>query len=766
MPIDPKILGSATSAFFGARAEARIVRTVVPVVPVDITAEYPTVNANLDTSSLPIARELVVRDVTNEVRETLRSAELFAHCFDRRFWRRAIGVTLVEIERSEGSVLPVRALYDAAANDPGLGVNPLYYDGSLWYALPDVIYAALVGPVPPIRRALRLVGRGVQRGLRQVRLRGTRYVDPREADPFVAMVEERLRIRNDPTLAAEERDRLELFLKITANSGSYGVQARFDRHELAHPVELVVHGPDDIARVTWMDVVEDPGPYAFPPIAASITAGGRLMLGLAQKLVEDAGGHYAMCDTDALAIVSTKEGGWIECESPDGSGRIRALSHDEVRAILVRFESLNPYDRALVPDLWKVVHGSLEHRLLAYVISAKRYVLFRRNPTDIVEVSAEDDGEVVADEELADWTEHGLGQFLDPLPDDDPSRPNRDVDGRRVWVKEAWRWVLERAHGEDPPLPEWAERYALSQFSLSSPTIAGWFRGRDARLDRVDRMRPGTFGLLAHPNAFMKNLYDHAWPAAPYERDPRCWTEVSWYDRRNAQPIRVRGLGPNASADEAARAAERGEVVVLTLGDVLRRYETRPEHKSLAPDGSPATGTTCGLLRRRPVRSTPALTHLAGKEGNKLLERVTGEVTRPEDYRSDYGTREDTWPYVAAVLRMIGREKVACLAELDPSTVWRAIQDATNPRRASTRAKLSAAAAAFAHDELRRRGLQPANDPTAVLSQLLAAESATSQTRVCECGCGKELGPRRRRWYSNACRQRALRRAQPTPGST
>jgi hypothetical protein len=192
--------------------------------------------------------------------------------------------------------------------------------------------------------------------------------------------------------------------------------------------------------------------------------------------------------------------------------------------------------------------------------------------------------------------------------------------------------------------------------------------------------------------------------------------------------------------------------------NLLRRYETRPEHKSLAPDGSPTTGRTRGLLRRRPVSSTPALTHLAGKEGNKLLERITGEVTRPEEYRSDYGTREDVWPLVVAVLRMMGREEAARLAKLDPSTVWRAMQDGRGRRRLPTRSKLIAAGTAFARDELRRRGLSPSVDPATVLSQLLAAGFAASPPRLCECGCERELVDRQKRWHSKACRQRALRR--------
>src|SRR5439155_18935944 len=50
--LDPGLLGWAMSGFYGGRAEARIVRTPVPVVLVDFTSMYPSVNALLGTWEL------------------------------------------------------------------------------------------------------------------------------------------------------------------------------------------------------------------------------------------------------------------------------------------------------------------------------------------------------------------------------------------------------------------------------------------------------------------------------------------------------------------------------------------------------------------------------------------------------------------------------------------------------------------------------------------------------------------------------------------
>src|SRR5262249_30756804 len=106
---------------------------------------------------------------------------------------------------------------------------------------------------------------------------------------------------------------------------------------------------------------EDPGEFSFPPLAATTTAGARLLLAMLERVVTGLSGRdgaYAFCDTDSMAIVSTKEGGLVKC--PGGSWHqrsgesVRALSWAQVDEIRERFNALNPYDREAVPDLLKL----------------------------------------------------------------------------------------------------------------------------------------------------------------------------------------------------------------------------------------------------------------------------------------------------------------------------------------------------------------------------------------------------------------------------
>jgi hypothetical protein len=685
--LDPAVLGWAMSAFYGGRAEARVVRTPVPVAVVDFTSMYPSVNALLGTWPLLCAERLDPVDVTDQTRTLLGDPALLARCATRELWQQ-LGVTLVEL-RPDGDVLPVRADYDPHSAGYGIAVNPLSYDGTLWYMLPDVVAAALLNPLddhkttaPEIVRAIRLVPRGQQRGLQPVRLRGGRTIDPTRDDPFVAMIEERQAVLRDETLDEETRKRVERFLKITANATSYGVLARFDRRPAIGRSKLSVYGPDpDPRQVTGRLAPEDPGPFCFPPVAASITAAARLMLAILERHVRDAGGQYAFCDTDSMAVVATADGAQIDCQTHHGD-TLTALSWDTVREIVARFDALNPYDRALVPSPWKEVAASLTEPLSCYAISAKRYCLYRHTANDLELVAAVDQEEAdpespsESERQLADWSEHGLGLYLDPTATD-PDRPLRDNAGRRLWTGQAWTWILNNALRRDTALPGWSKRLALTRFTITSPTVAYWFRGYNASRPNEDAIRPGSFGLLAHPIGITTPKTGP--PAATYEPNPDRWEHLDWYDRHTGKPTSVIALDDRSDPEHRARALHRGDIPVATLAEILHSYHHRPEYKSLTPDRQPTRRDTTGLLLRRPVTSTPTSTELTGKEGNNLEQRLTGEQTDPADYLNLYGARADTWPATLDVLKRIGVAEIRRQTGFSRSSIYDVLSGEARP---------------------------------------------------------------------------------------
>ena len=88
---------------------------------------------------------------------------------------------------------------------------------------------------------------------------------------------------------------------------------------------------------------------------------------------------------------------------PDGSEPITALSRLEVEKIVRKFESLNPYNRDLIPgSILKIHklnrdHNKRPRQLYGYSIAAKRYALYTKTDNDI---------------EIVEPKAHGLGYFV------------------------------------------------------------------------------------------------------------------------------------------------------------------------------------------------------------------------------------------------------------------------------------------------------------------------------------------------------------------
>ena len=237
------------------------------------------------------------------------------------------------------------------------------------------------------------------------------------------MTEERQRVKHDDNLDAMEQKWLDKGLKVVLNAGSYGIYSEFNARERrkGETTQVLVHGREG-SFSDRVEAPEDAGRYCFPPFASCITGAARLMLAILERLVTDAGGTWAFCDTDSMAIVSTEQGGVMPCPGgtyrmPDGTDAIRVLSHEQVEAIRSRLNRLNPFDLAVVPDILK-----LEAEATCLAISVKRYALF----------DLDDRGDPI----FLDGhqpSENGLGHFLNP---DDPGSPNKE------WVKE----ILAHTH--------------------------------------------------------------------------------------------------------------------------------------------------------------------------------------------------------------------------------------------------------------------------------------------------------------------------------
>ena len=301
-------------------------------------------------------------------------------CFAQTTWRHFVGIAQII---PDGDVLPVRARYGAGPSWQ-IGVNPLTSQRPMWFTIADLITSKLqTGRTPKILRAISFAGQGKIADLRPVELLGDTRVDPAGRDFFRTVIEQR-------TLADDRGDKnTSKGLKTLASATSYGIYAQMTRRELGRNqrAKVTVYGLNDEPHQHSVTTPEEPGEYTFPPIAAVITGAARLLLALAEHEVTQAGGSYAFCDTDSMAIVSARDGGLIACEGGyhvdnDGHEAVRALTWNHVEDIRQRFGALNPYDRTIVPgsileleDENRNAYGQ-RHQLHCYAISAKRYTFY------------------------------------------------------------------------------------------------------------------------------------------------------------------------------------------------------------------------------------------------------------------------------------------------------------------------------------------------------------------------------------------------------
>ena len=321
--VSDEILGIAMQAYFGGRAEAHIRRTRVLVMRLDFVSQYCTVNTLLRNWEVLTAASVEFPDATKDVLQLLEMIACRPDlCFNRQLWPQFRFFALI---RPEDDILPVRAAYnDKEADRLNIGLNYLTSEEAIWFAGPDVISSILLtgGKIPRILKAIRGAPVGRQAGLNPVQLLGKIRVDPNQDDFYKHVVEQKEAHKADANLKKG--------LKCIGNAGAYGPLVELNELRESTEVKLNVYSGEHYHQQTIRER-EVPGPFYFPPVASLITAGGRLLLALAEQCVADAGGVYLFCDTDSLCIVANENGGFSRGGHAQTSGMLRVLTLANLR---------------------------------------------------------------------------------------------------------------------------------------------------------------------------------------------------------------------------------------------------------------------------------------------------------------------------------------------------------------------------------------------------------------------------------------------------
>jgi hypothetical protein len=567
--VSSKVLGIAMQSYYGGRAECRIRRTQVPVIHTDFTSQYPTVNALLGNWKVLTANSVQFANYTTRARKLLADSGL-NDTFDKDFWKQ---LSFFALTKPSEDILPVRTVYDSGNNQrtQNIGLNYLSSRAPIWYAGPDLVASKiLTGKAPRILKAIQMVPGNPQKGLKSTNLGGMVAIRPGEEDFYTKVIEQRVSHKKTNKALAD-------FLKVLANSGSYGlfVEVNVERKKKETPVNYF--SGEKRGRVD-SNYVEKPGAWYFPPLATLITSGGRLLLAMLEKSVQEKDGSYLFCDTDSLCVVGSEKGGFVECLGgpivrKKKSG-IDALSLDEVKGIAQRFRQLNPYDPSLVPEILKIEDVNFLNsnpsepfrQLFGYAISAKRYALYSRTGNEI---------------KIEKASGHGLGYLFGPKE----NKKEFEDEETPQWVMEAWEYLLRRTLNLSRKDPDWLDLPAMMRMVVTTPNV---FKHR-----RPEWLGPFNFFLFpllsetfgGYPSGFDKSNFVFI---TPYESDRTKWSSLEGVNLADGQPYQI-SMRPSLRQDK---------VMPESFRILLRKYLGKSEVKSLAPDGTPCTGATRGLLRR------------------------------------------------------------------------------------------------------------------------------------------------------------------------
>jgi hypothetical protein len=605
--IPPKIHGIAMAAYFGGRAECRIRRWPVPVVSVDLTSEYPSVDALLNIWDVLTAKRLRIEDATKEVRLLMASVNL-EELFRPAVWKQLNFYALIVPDQD---ILPVRSVYDQKSGTCNIGLNNLRWKQPMWVAGPDLVASVILsGRIPDIREAIRIVPCGKQRGLESIKLRSAITVDPETEDFFTRVIEYRKQNKND--------ERLQYFLKILANSTSYGTYLELNpvKVDTKERPRITVHSGEHVFDQIAPDTIEQPGRFYFPLLGALITSGGRLLLAMIERCVRDTGGTYMCCDTDALIIVVSKSGGTVQM--PDGASPIKALSWSQVQQIADRFDSLSPYNREIVPHLLRLTDENFnkdgtQRQLFGLSIAAKRYALYA---TKCGEPSCLHRDCIT----VVDPKAHGL-IFCAPTEERENGTPK--------WWWELWRFLLglefQQMREKVPSvllfagramdmetmadvdgLPPWIALPAMMKMRISTPHYLEQMKGKAS-----------PFGFVLHPRTREKLKLTLL---TPFSKKREGW---------------ARSVCINTHDGKVHRLNELPKADVISLGDILCGYVNHPEIKSLGPDEKKCQAHTRGLLRRMEING--GLQHCIGKEVSRFEENKNDFIENVDDMCIHYG---------------------------------------------------------------------------------------------------------------------------------
>ena len=567
-----EILGQVMQTYYGGRTEVRIRKEPTPVSYIDFTSMYPTVYSLLGMDRFLKSQKIMPKTTTEETKRLVDEIAL-EDISKTETWKNL--TTICKIKPDE-DILPVRSRYGKKKATTNIGLNYLKSldDTTVWYALPDVISSKLLtGKTPIIEEAITFVPEKIQSGLGEIEIIKGISVKP-EDDFIKTLIEKRIELKqelkqNRNNLSSQEQNQLKInqnILKIIANSTSYGIFIEINptpSKTKEKKNNVTVYGTENFE--TDVEKFERPGKSFNPIMSVFLTAGSRLILAAAEKLVTDNGGYVAYCDTDSVFV-----------------------SPQHVKLVQEFFASLNPYSAKV--EMFKVEEndeGIELHDVLFFGISAKRYVLFLRDPKT---------GKITVLKHSA----HGLGHI-------------RGIDEKQWWLD-----ILNMHYHpkqKEKILSKYNTKYAISQLTVSSYDILKRFKELNKGKPLSKVIKPFNFVTVGTATQADKDTGEPIIPMLPY-------LDRNRQDQAPFMPFIDYKTGKTYPNDESPMDSH---FYWKKQSEILEEYVNHNDQKS--------NGET-GLLSRKHVAIDSSSIRYIGKESNKLEESEVLGVS-DDDY-SEY----------------------------------------------------------------------------------------------------------------------------------
>jgi hypothetical protein len=443
--------GLANMNYAGGLNETNIRKIIKLICYCDFKSQYPLVNALLDTQSMYLSKYIrIVRnsDVVQKIVDTVTPDIML----QPDNWKNLFIIVKIQCD---GDMLPHKGIDNGVQS---FGIKRIT-NGERWCSILDAIASKFYTDKPPtIIDSYMMVASSERIQTNIVSLFGdNRYqIDLSKSDLYASLIDVRDDVKSDLKVAQKEHSEeshqhahflsnLQNAIKLIANSSSYGIRVETRERKLVDGSVL------DIA-----------GKYNAQPIGIHITAGGRLLLAMANFFGRQYGISHAACDTDSFMYAK-----------PDDMEK-DTFYHICRDVIVPKFNTLSPYKNKQAPvfELEDVNKWDGDYKdLYIYAVSTKRYCLF--NIVDNKPV-------------IRKFTEHGLPNFtIDrsiALPNDvlPPLKANWRKERYVMW----YRGIEQALNDKDASVSDNDDVLAypaLSQVTVSTPHMYRQFKHLNVR---------------------------------------------------------------------------------------------------------------------------------------------------------------------------------------------------------------------------------------------------------------------------------------------